>query len=155
MTKGSHMSKKKKQKQQYAYKRKYIGMTAEQLRNSIRQDWMNDDNKFAAIQSRAERIQIPDGRFKTFIRCCGCSGLFDRKQIEAHHINPVGRLESTDRQAVEAFMARMFVKAAQIQPLCVPCHRKVTAQQRTPSNSGDNNALQTIPTDHTPQPRMG
>lgn len=142
-------------KKRYAYKRKYALMTAEQIRNDVRRDWMRYPVKFAAIQARAERIELPDGRMKTLIRCACCGGLVRREEIEANHLNPVGRLESTDQKDVEAFMARMFVRKSEIQPLCVPCHHKATAQQRTQSNSGDNNALQTIPTDHTPQPRMG
>lgn len=143
-------------KNQYGYKRKYAGMTAVQIRNDIRRDWMSYSVKFAAIQARAERIELPDGREKTLIRCACCDELFPRQDIEAHHINPVGRLESTDPKDVEAFMARMFVRKAEIQPLCIPCHRKATAQHRDKYQLQEtNHALQTLPTNHAPQPRVG
>jgi hypothetical protein len=143
-------------KKQYRYKRKYVGMTVEQVRNDIRWDWMSYSVKFAAIQARAERIQLENGRFKTFIRCCGCSGLFLRSEIQAHHINPVGRLESTSREDVEAYMARMFVKKAEIQPLCKPCHDKIPERDKYhDQNQEDPNDQQPLQTNHTPPSGMG
>lgn len=140
-------------KSQYGYKRKYRLMTAEQIRNDVRRDWMRYSVKFAAIQARAERIELPDGRMKTLIRCACCGGLFRREEIEANHINPVGRLESTDQKDVEAFIARMFVRKSEIQPLCIPCHRKATVQHRTQHQRQETtHELQTLPTNHAPQP---
>ena len=140
-------------KKRYAYKRKYALMTAEQIRNDVRRDWMRYPVKFAAIQARAERIELKNGRFKTFIRCCGCEGLFTRDQIQAHHINPVGRLESDDPKDIEAYMARMFVGKSEIQPLCRTCHDKAPAHHRTQYQHQEAiHALQTLPTNHAPQP---
>jgi hypothetical protein len=73
---------------------------------------------------------FPNGREKTLIRCCGCSALFDRSEIEANHIRPVGPLVSAEREDVEQYLARMFCKKAEIEPLCKPCHGKKTANYR-------------------------
>ena len=140
-------------KKQYGYKRKYRLMTAEQIRNDVRRDWMRYPVKFAAIQARAERIELPDGRMKTLIRCACCGDLFRRQDIQAHHINPAGRLESDDPKDIEAYMARMFVSKSEIQPLCRTCHDKAPAHHRTQHQHQEaNHALQTIPTNHAPQP---
>lgn len=140
-------------KKQYSYKRKYAGMTVLQIRNDIRRDWMRYSVKFAAIQARAERIELPDGRMKTLIRCACCGDLFRRQDIQAHHINPAGRLESDDPKDIEAYMARMFVSKSEIQPLCRTCHDKAPAHHRTQHQHQEaNHALQTIPTNHAPQP---
>jgi hypothetical protein len=56
--------------------------------------------------------------------------LFPRSEIEANHINPVGPLASTSREDVEQYLARMFCKKAEIEPLCKPCHGRKTAINR-------------------------
>ena len=112
-------------KKKYVYKAKYALMDVVQIRNDIRRDWMRSDAKFEAIQARSERVQLENGRLKTMIRCCGCSALFVRSEIQAHHINPVGKLKSTSVEDVEDYIARMFVKKNQIRPLCKSCHREV------------------------------
>ena len=111
-------------KKVYGYKSKYALMTEKEVRDDIRKDWMSYSVKFAAIQEHAERVELPSGRKKTMIRCCGCQGLFVREEIQAHHIIPVGRLKSTSREDVEDYISRMFVKKSKIQPLCKSCHHK-------------------------------
>lgn len=112
-------------KKKYHYKPKYALMTEREVRDDVKRDWMSYSVKFAAIQERAERVQLPDGRYKTLIRCCGCEGLFVRSEIQAHHINPIGKLNSTSVEDVEDYIARTFVKKNQIQPLCKSCHDNV------------------------------
>jgi hypothetical protein len=111
----------------YLYKPKYSTMTVKQIKDDIRRDWMSYSKKHAAIQERAERVQLENGRHKTLIRCCGCNGLFLHAQVHAHHLKPVGTLESSSREDVEAYMRRMFCHKNDIQPLCVECHNKAHA----------------------------
>lgn len=114
----------------YTYNRYARKMTVREMRDAIRKDWMRYPVKFAAIQQRAERVKLTDGREKTLIRCCGCAALLPRSKIEANHINPVGPLPSIDREDVEEFLARMFCKKAGIEPLCKQCHGRKTATRR-------------------------
>lgn len=114
----------------YTFNRYARKASVGQMRDAIRKDWMRYPVKFAAIQQRAERVELPDGRKKTLIRCCGCSGLFPRAEIEANHINPVGPLASASPEDVEQYLARMFCKKAEIEPLCKPCHGRKTAQHK-------------------------
>jgi len=114
----------------YTYRRYARKGSVRQMRDSIRKDWMRYPVKFAAIQERAERVMLPDGRAKTLIRCCGCSVLFPRSEIEANHVNPVGPLASASEEDVEQYLARMFCRKAEIEPLCKPCHGRKTAAQR-------------------------
>lgn len=102
----------------------------QQTIDAIRKEWMSYRRKHAAIQKRAERIQLPDGRWKTLIRCCSCSGLFPREDIEADHINPVGPLLSTKPEDVAAYRQRMFCRTSEIAPRCKPCHRSKTTMDR-------------------------
>jgi len=114
----------------FKYEPMYAEMTREQIRNAIRRKSMSNPVKFAAIQSRAERVILPDGRKRTLIRCCHCEELFRRDEIEAHHVNPVGRLASTSREDVIAFGNRLFVGIEGFQALCIACHRKATRLQK-------------------------
>lgn len=91
---------------------------------------MSYSKKFAAIQRAAERVEQESGRYKTLIRCACCSELFPREEIQANHINPVGALASNKPEDIRAYRQKMFCKVAEIEPLCIPCHRRVTAIQR-------------------------
>lgn len=126
----------------FQYRPRFATMTVEQVRNAIRHEWMTYPVKFAAIQAHASRITLPCGRSKTLIRCCRCEELFERNEIEAHHINPVGKLPDTSREAVMAYAERMFVKKQGIKPLCILCHRRTSREDREASK------LQEKPTVH-------
>jgi hypothetical protein len=97
---------------------------------SIRREWMTYKEKFKAIQKQAERLIVADGRLKTLIRCAHCRGLFDRQAIEVNHRNPVGGLKSSASIDIAAYRRKMFCKAAELEALCVSCHRRFTAQTR-------------------------
>lgn len=117
-------------KKRFVYKRKYAGMDVVQIRNDLRRQWMSDPMKHAAIQARAERVNLGNGRVKTLIRCAHCENLFTRDFIQAHHINPVGTLASNSRRDVECFADRLFVHKAEIQPVCIDCHKGITLAHR-------------------------
>lgn len=132
-----------KMKKRFVYKRKFALMSVVQIRDDLRRQWMSDPMKHAAIQARAERVNLGNGRAKTFIRCAHCENLFTRNFIQAHHINPVGALASNSRQDVERFAERLFVHKAEIQPVCIECHKTITlaqrdAQKRSPGVSSAN-----------------
>lgn len=101
----------------------YSEMHVAKIVRRLRKQWMSYGKKFAAIQKAAVRIALPDGRLKTFIRCATCRGLFPRDMIDAHHLVPVGQLESNEESAVEAYKKLMFCKVEGIQPLCKVCHQ--------------------------------
>lgn len=108
-------------------------MSSKQIRiitSRIRQEWMTYPGKFKAIQRCAERIQLPDGRMKTLIRCQRCFQLHPRKDIQANHIEPVGALQDTTPEAIEAYKERMFCHYKLIEPLCRKCHQALTYEQR-------------------------
>lgn len=115
-------------------------MTVRKLRtkadvvSDIRREWMSYGRKFAAIQKAAERIQLEDGRYKTFIRCKRCQELFRRDEIQCNHIIAVGPLVSTSRADIEAYRARMFCHADLLEPQCKCCHRQTTKEQRNSLN---------------------
>jgi len=98
--------------------------------SATRNEWKSDRRKHKAIQKRAERVLLPDGRWKTLIRCNHCQELFRHEDIEANHINPVGPLKSTDPKDVADYRTRMFCHENDIEPLCKPCHRASTAAHR-------------------------
>lgn len=102
----------------------YSEMHVGQIVRRFRKQWMAWPRKFKAIQKAAVRIALPNGRHKTFIKCASCSGLFPREMIQAHHLVPVGRLESNEPAAVEAYKKLMFCKVEGIQPLCTICHQQ-------------------------------
>ena len=108
----------------------YEAMTKGQIVSSIRKEWMSYSKKHAAIQKRADTVELEDGRPKTMIRCAHCQDLFRREEIQANHVNPVGPLASTAPADIAAYRERMFCKVAEIEPLCIPCHRQATALQR-------------------------
>jgi hypothetical protein len=108
----------------------YDGLTKQQIVSAIRKEWMSYSKKFAAIQKHAERVLLDNGRWKTLIRCACCGELFDRSDIQANHINPVGALVSTAPANIAAYRQRMFCKVAEIEPLCIQCHRRTTTNQR-------------------------
>lgn len=104
--------------------------TKQQLVSAIRKEWMRHSRKFAAIQKAAERVQLEDGRYKTFIRCARCSELFDRADIQCNHLVPVGPLASTSAEDVADYRSRMFCPVHLLEPQCTECHRKTTKEQR-------------------------
>lgn len=108
----------------------YYGLTKQQIVSSIRQEWMRNSKKFAAIQKQAERIELPDGRMKTLIRCACCGELFRREEMQANHINPVGTLASTAAADIAAYRERMFCSVREIEALCKSCHQATTNKQR-------------------------
>lgn len=108
----------------------YEDMTKGQIVSAVRKEWMSYSKKFTAIQKRAERIETEEGREKTLIRCAHCQELFRREEIQANHVKPVGSLASTAPADIEAYRERMFCKPAEIEPLCIPCHRQATTLQR-------------------------
>lgn len=114
----------------FEYENKYAAMSVVQIRDAVRLKSVRNPVKFAAIQSRAERVTLPNGRKKTMIRCCHCEQLFRREEIEAHHVDPVGRLLSTSKQDIIDFGNRMFVAKRGFQALCIACHRKTTRLQK-------------------------
>jgi hypothetical protein len=103
----------------------------QQVIDAIRDEWQSYSKKHAAIDKRRKRVQMPNERWLTLIRCACCEGLFPREGwIEANHINPVGKLLSTKPEDIAAYRQRMFCKTAEIEPLCKPCHHSKTAMQR-------------------------
>jgi hypothetical protein len=106
-----------------------------QLRNkitsSMRKEWMSWPVKFAVIQSQSVRVELSNGRMKTLIRCNHCRSLFDRKDIQCNHIEPVGALRSTKRQDIEEYRMRMFCSKSNLEALCKECHQTHTKHQRT------------------------
>lgn len=101
-----------------------------QIVNKIRKDWSRSDEKHDAIDRCKKRVVLPNEREKTLIRCAHCQGLFPREggYIEAHHVIPVGQLESTHPRDVAAYKKRMFCGADGIVPLCLDCHAKQTKE---------------------------
>lgn len=92
---------------------------------------MTYPRKFEAIQRHAERVQLDSGRYKTLIRCQRCNQLHDRRDVQANHIHPVGRLESTSEQDIQAYRDRLFCHPKLIEPLCLKCHQALSREQRT------------------------
>lgn len=105
-------------------------MSVQEIVQKLRKRWSSYPKKFAAIYRNAERLKMPDGRSRTFIRCAKCSGTFPKHMIQANHKQPVGRLESTSEQDIAAYTARMFPPVNGIEPLCLLCHLEVSKQQR-------------------------
>jgi len=95
-----------------------------------RKVWMSSPQKHKAVAKQAKRTRLPGGRFKTLIRCADCQSLFCRPETEVNHIIPVGTPKSTETNDLLAYLLRMFCKASMLEVLCVPCHRKKTAEQR-------------------------
>lgn len=102
----------------------------QRITDPIRKTWASYSRKHAALQKRAERVLQPDGRLKTLFRCEHCQKLFRREDIEANHKVPVGPLASTDPKDIKAYKARMFCRVAEIEALCLPCHRAHTHQYK-------------------------
>lgn len=105
--------------------------TLRKIVSSIRKEFMTYRKKFEAIQRHAERIELPGGRYKTLIRCQRCNQLHDREDIQANHIEPVGKLLSDSAEDIQAYRERMFCHPKLIEPLCRKCHQQLTNEQRT------------------------
>lgn len=104
--------------------KKYEGKSKTQIVNAIRHEWMTYRQKRVAIERCVRRIELPDGRKKSFVECQGCKELFERHECQAHHLDHVGPLLSTAPEDVQAYRERMFPKACRIVPLCDSCHHK-------------------------------
>lgn len=99
------------------------------LVSQIRKEWMSWNKKFQCLQKNAERVELPDGRYKTLIRCQSCLHLHDRKNIQVHHQQPVGKLLSDSEEDIKAYRQRMFCHPSLLEPQCIDCHRQTTRNQ--------------------------
>ena len=102
----------------------YDGMSKTKVVNAIRREWNTCDQKRFAIERCVERIELPNGRMKSLVRCQSCSQLVDRQDAQCHHKNEVGPLASTSPEDIKAYRERMFPGAYLLMPLCADCHHK-------------------------------
>lgn len=111
--------------------RQYRGMSKSEVVSAIRREFMTNPKKFAAIQKQAVRTLLPQSdRWKTLIRCAQCQELFNRDDIQCNHKNPVGPLLSTSAKDIASYRQRMFRPVAELEALCIACHRQHTQQHQ-------------------------
>lgn len=104
------------------------GMTVPQIVQKLRKLWSSYPKKFAAMYRNSERVKLPDGKIRTFIKCARCLGMAPKHLIEMHHKQPVGKLHSNSEADVAAYTKRMFPPVNGIEPMCRLCHLQVSNQ---------------------------
>lgn len=57
--------------------------------------------------------------------CAACEGIFGRTQVQVDHIVAIGSFRTWD-----AWISRLFCGAANLQVLCLDCHKTKTAKER-------------------------
>ena len=78
---------------------------------------------------KASRIsQLPDKRTKFERQCNHCKEWFKSSQIQMDHIVPKGNYS---RESFFQWLERCFPPAKGWQVLCIPCHKKKTANEKT------------------------
>ena len=84
------------------------------ITSAIRKIWLYSPQRRDAVKACKVRV----GR-RVFIECEACHQLFEAKQIQVHHVEPVGSIFSITLQEV---IDKMFTDNLKV--LCKGCHKE-------------------------------
>lgn len=74
-----------------------------------------------------KQINKSTGRLAKHFECSRCQGHFPQKEVEVNHKIPVVPVEGFD--SWDAVIERMFCEKNELEVLCKPCHKIVTAEE--------------------------
>ena len=78
--------------------------------------------------NNARRV-VTGKRHKYEYQCAKCKQWWKAKEVEIDHIKEIGSLK--DFSDLPRFTRRLFCSVADLQVLCIPCHRKKTQLARS------------------------
>ena len=81
-----------------------------------------------AIQFARRKSELSDKRTKYQYQCNYCKEWFKGKDIQLDHIVPKGRY---DRETFFIWLDRLFCGTDGFQVLCIPCHKKKSATEKS------------------------
>lgn len=82
----------------------------------------------AQALKKASRIsQLSDKRTKFERQCNHCKGWFKTSQIQLDHIEPKGKYS---KETFFQWLDKCLCPVSNWQVLCIPCHKKKTAQEQ-------------------------
>lgn len=90
------------------------------LRSALRKAWQRWPPKWKKIEEGKRGSDSK--RLKWEYQCQECLGWFPKKEIEVHHINPTGPLQSFED--LPQFASRLFVGVDKLERLCKQCHKE-------------------------------
>lgn len=74
-----------------------------------------------------KKINVKTGRLAKHFECSLCHEHFPQKDVEVNHKIPVVPVEGFD--SWDAVIERMFCEKNELEVLCKPCHKTVTAEE--------------------------
>lgn len=76
------------------------------------------------VKVEAGKFQNGNIKYKTLMKCAGCTDLFERDEIQVDHIIPVANIDGFTNW--EDYITKLFCDASNLQVLCKPCHLSKT-----------------------------
>ena len=77
--------------------------------------------KLDALKKARRPSQSSNKRLKWEFQCCKCKNWFPQKMVEAHHVEPAGKLNSSDD--LKEFVDKLFCEEEGFKIICKPCHK--------------------------------
>lgn len=94
------------------------------LRNKSR--WWKP--RLLALQKARRKYSGPNKRQKWEFKCSICERWFAQKNVQVHHKDPVGSLNSLND--LPGFTERLFCEVDGLAVVCSKCHDKLTEQEK-------------------------
>lgn len=84
--------------------------------------------KYMCLEAASRPYTGTDKRTKKEYRCAVCQEWFKKKDVEVDHMDAAGSFTSDEH--VLGFLKRLFCEPEDLQIVCKPCHKEITASQR-------------------------
>jgi hypothetical protein len=85
---------------------------------------------------RGKKINSKTGRLAEHYECNACHEQFPAKEVQVNHITPVIPVSGFD--SWDGVVERMFCEKDNLEVLCIPCHKSVTAQENQQRYAKEN-----------------
>lgn len=94
------------------------------LRNKSR--WWKP--RLLALQKARRKYKGPNKRQKWEYKCYKCKEWWMQKDVQVHHVIPVGSLNSVSE--LPGFVERLFCEVDGLEVVCTTCHDKLTEAEK-------------------------
>ncbi len=98
------------------------------IRSLLRRGWSVYPVRFQALLKSRRPYKGDDKRTKWEYQCNECKQWFKTKEVEVDHLYMTGGLKTYND--LPEFCRRLFCEVDDLQVVCKPCHKEITAKQR-------------------------
>jgi hypothetical protein len=97
------------------------------IRSGLRSKSQRWPPRYQVLADAKKSVKGKRHRFE--YQCAECTKWFKQKEVEVDHIEPCGSLKSFDD--LPQFVERLFCEKDKLRVVCKPCHKAITAAERS------------------------